>query len=48
MNSFYEHQQDSIHFHYRCFDRIRLNGLIQTSRLRHLQSEVARRLHAVL
>ena len=29
MNSFYEHHSDSIHWHYRCFDRIVLNGLIQ-------------------
>src|SRR6266851_5726870 len=29
MNSFYEHHEDSIHWHYRCFDRILLNGLIQ-------------------
>src|SRR5215471_14284602 len=29
MNTFYEHHQDSIKFHYRCFDRILLNGLIQ-------------------
>ncbi len=29
MNSFYEHHKDSIRFHYRCFDRILLNGLIQ-------------------
>jgi hypothetical protein len=29
MNSFYEHHRDSIRFHYRCFDRIPLNGLIQ-------------------
>ena len=29
MNTFYEHHQDSIRFRYRCFDRIRLNGLIQ-------------------
>ena len=29
MNSFYEHHQESIRFHYRCFDRILLNGLIQ-------------------
>ena len=29
MNSFYEHHQHSIRFHYRCFDRILLNGLIQ-------------------
>src|SRR6266568_80507 len=29
MNSFYEHHRDSIHWHYRCFDRILLNGLIQ-------------------
>ncbi len=29
MNAFYEHHKDSIHWHYRCFDRILLNGLIQ-------------------
>ena len=29
MNTFYEHHQDNIKFHYRCFDRILLNGLIQ-------------------
>ena len=29
MNSFYEHHKDSIRFHYRCFDRILLSGLIQ-------------------
>jgi hypothetical protein len=29
MNAFYEHHKDSIRFGYRCFDRIRLNGLIQ-------------------
>jgi hypothetical protein len=29
MNAFYKHHQDSIRFHYRCFDRILLNGLIQ-------------------
>jgi hypothetical protein len=29
MNSFYEHHKDSIHRHYRCFDRMLLNGLIQ-------------------
>src|SRR6202011_4522294 len=29
MNSFYEHHGDNIHWHYRCFDRILLNGLIQ-------------------
>jgi hypothetical protein len=29
VNSFYEHHKDSIGFHYRCFDRILLNGLIQ-------------------
>ena len=29
MNSFFEHHKDSIHWHYRCFDRIQLNGLIQ-------------------
>ena len=35
MNSFYEHHQHSIRFHYRCFDRILLNGLhpnLSTSR----------------
>jgi hypothetical protein len=29
MNSFYEHHKDSINWHYRCFERILLNGLIQ-------------------
>lgn len=29
MNAFHEHHQDNIRFHYRCFDRILLNGLIQ-------------------
>jgi hypothetical protein len=29
MNSFYEHHKHGIRFHYRCFDRILLNGLIQ-------------------
>src|SRR6202043_68265 len=29
MNSFYEHHRDNINWHYRCFDRILLNGLIQ-------------------
>jgi hypothetical protein len=29
MNAFHEHHRDSIRFHYRCFDRILLNGLIQ-------------------
>ena len=29
MNSFYEHHEHSIRFHYRCFDGILLNGLIQ-------------------
>jgi hypothetical protein len=29
MNSVYEHHEGSIHWHYRCFDRILLNGLIQ-------------------
>jgi hypothetical protein len=29
MNSFYEHHRNSIEWHYRCFDRILLNGLIQ-------------------
>ena len=29
MNAFREHHQDNIRFHYRCFDRILLNGIIQ-------------------
>jgi hypothetical protein len=29
MNAFYEHHKDHIRFHYRCFDRILLHGLIQ-------------------
>ena len=29
MNSFYEHHKGSVRWHYRCFDRILLNGLIQ-------------------
>jgi hypothetical protein len=29
MNSFYEHHKRNIQWHYRCFDRILLNGLIQ-------------------
>jgi hypothetical protein len=29
MNSFYEHHKGIIRWHYRCFDRILLNGLIQ-------------------
>ena len=29
MNAFREHHQHSIRFHYRCFDRILLNGIIQ-------------------
>ena len=29
MNSFFEHHKDNIRWHYRCFDRILLNGLIQ-------------------
>jgi hypothetical protein len=29
MNAFYEHHRDNIHFGYRRFDRILLNGLIQ-------------------
>lgn len=29
MNTFYAHHEDNIRFHYRCFDRILLNGLIQ-------------------
>jgi len=30
MNAFYEHHKDSIKFRYRCFDRILLNGSIQS------------------
>jgi hypothetical protein len=29
VNAFYDHHKDSIQFHYRCFDRLLLNGLIQ-------------------
>ena len=29
MNAFHDHHRDSIRFHYRCFDRILFNGLIQ-------------------
>jgi hypothetical protein len=29
MNSFYEHHKGSVRWHYRCFDRILLSGLIQ-------------------
>ena len=29
MNALYQHHRDSIRWHYRCFDRILLNGLIQ-------------------
>ena len=30
MNAFYEHHKDSIRFGYRCFDRLLLNGIIQS------------------
>jgi hypothetical protein len=30
MNAFYEHHKRNIEFAYRCFDRILLNGLIQS------------------
>src|SRR5215469_892812 len=30
MNAFYEHHQDNIKFSYRCFDRLLLNGCIQS------------------
>lgn len=30
MNAFYEHHHNNIRFGYRCFDRILLNGLIET------------------
>jgi hypothetical protein len=39
MNSFYEHNKDSINRHYRCFDRILLNGLIQPFQLQSSLSE---------
>jgi hypothetical protein len=29
MNAFVEHHKNSIHFAYRCFDRLLVNGLIQ-------------------
>jgi hypothetical protein len=29
MKSFLDHHKDNIRWHYRCFDRILLNGLIQ-------------------
>ncbi len=29
MNAFLEHHENSIRLHYRCFDRLLLNGLIQ-------------------
>jgi hypothetical protein len=29
MNAFFEHHKNSIRLHYRCFDRLLLNGLIQ-------------------
>jgi len=32
MNAFYEHHKDSIRFGYRCFDRLLLNGIIQSFR----------------
>jgi len=30
MNAFFEHHQNNIKFRYRCFDRILLNGCIQS------------------
>jgi hypothetical protein len=30
MNAFYQHHKDNINFHYRCFDRILINAVIQT------------------
>ena len=30
MNTFFEHHQDNIKFSYRCFDRLLLNGCIQS------------------
>jgi hypothetical protein len=32
MNSFYELHQQSIRRHYRCFDRVRLKGLVRPFR----------------
>jgi len=29
MNAFYEHHKNNIRFHYRCFDRLLLNAIIQ-------------------
>ena len=48
MNTFYEHHQDSMRFAYRCFDRILLNGLIQSfqrpgARAQHLAEIHVRR-----
>jgi hypothetical protein len=48
MNSFYEHHQDSIRFHYRCFDRILLNGLIQPFRQPEKSDRVLRHLPAAI
>ncbi len=31
MNAFFEHHRHSIRLHYRCFDRLLLNGLISRS-----------------
>jgi len=30
MNAFFEHHQNNIRFRYRCFDRLLLNGCIQS------------------
>ena len=40
MNAFCEHHQHNIRFHYRCFDRILLNGIIRGDALLR-QLEVA-------
>jgi hypothetical protein len=50
MNSFHDHHKDSIRFHYRCFDRILLNGPIQrfsSRREASVSSTPSRQLYAV-
>ena len=44
MNSFFEHHKDSIRWHYRCFDRILLNALIQRSSSRRGWSDSSTRI----
>src|SRR5262245_52493906 len=38
MNSFHEHHKGSIRWHYRCFDRILLNGLARSAAPRSTRS----------